>query len=367
MPSTVLFGNPPKMLRDVQRHAPTLKPLALDHITIDAAVTRVLQLPSVADKSFLITIADRSVGGLVCRDQMVGPWQVPVADVAVTASGFQSDTGEAMALGERTPIALINAPASGRMAIGEAVTNSAAALISRLEDVCLSANWMAAAGYAHEDAALFDTVRSVAMELCPALGLAIPVGKDSLSMQTVWQHNDELKRVVAPLSLIVSAFAPVSDVRRTLTPQLHLDQGDTRLLLIDLGCGRNRLGGSALAQAYQQLGHEAPDVDDPGLLKAFFATIQTLNRDCKLLAYHDRSDGGLLTTLCEMAFAGHCGLTIQLDELGADALGVLFNEELGAVIQIRAAEQDAVLQQLHAAGLANCCHIIGQPNRAHRC
>ena len=366
MPMQVLFGQPPKMTRDVTRVPVAARPLDLDGIDLHEAVTRVLRFPAVADKSFLITIGDRTVTGLVCRDQMVGPWQVPVSDVAVTATSFDTETGEAMALGERAPLAVLDGPASGRMAVGEALTNIAAACIEKLGDVKLSANWMAAAGHPGEDARLYDTVRAVAMELCPALGIAIPVGKDSLSMKTTWEAHGEPKSVVAPLSLIVSAFAPVVDVRRTLTPQLRAHRGDTDLILIDLGRGQNRLGGSALAQVYGQLGEIVPDLDAPEDLKAFFTVIQELNAAGRLLAYHDRSDGGLLATLAEMMFAGGCGVTALLDDLGEGLLETLFAEELGAVVQVRAADRERVLARLAAAGLGECSHVIGAPNDQDR-
>ena len=276
------------------------------------AALRVLRLPAVADKTFLIAIGDRTVGGMTARDQMVGPWQVPVADVAVTLAGFHEYRGEAMAMGERTPLALIDPAASGRMAVGEAITNIAAAPIAAIGDIKLSANWMAAAGHPGEDAALYDTVRAVGMELCPQLGISIPVGKDSLSMKTTWSDGGTEKAVTAPLSLIVSAFAPVTDARKTLTPQLKLDSGDTALVLIDLGAGKNRLGGSALAQVYGQVGSAAPDLDAPRQLVQCFDTVQKLNREGRILAYHDRSDGGLFVTLCEMAFASRAGLAIKL-------------------------------------------------------
>jgi phosphoribosylformylglycinamidine synthase len=377
----VILGKPPKMLRDVRHVAPKPEPLALDKIAIDAAAHRIMRHPAVAAKHFLVSIGDRTVGGLCARDPFVGPWQVPVADCAVTLLDYDGYAGEAMAIGERTPLALINAPASGRMAIGEALTNIAAAHIASLQQVKLSANWMAAAGYPGEDAALYDTVRAVAMELCPALGVSIPVGKDSLSMQTRWQD----KEVVAPLSLIVSAFAPVEDARDTLTPELRTDAAETELLLIDLGCGKNRLGGSILAQTFAAgYGTECPDVDDPALLKAFFAAIQALRP--LLLAYHDRADGGLFATVCEMAFAGRCGVTINLDPLAFDAaaddvdafkrnadeqlagrarelaLGALYNEELGAIIQIRRRDRSNVMQVLREAGLGACAHVVGQLN-----
>jgi phosphoribosylformylglycinamidine synthase len=355
----VILGKPPRMKRDVRRVKRKLTAFTTRGIDVKDAAYRVLRLPTVGDKTFLVTIGDRSVGGLVARDQMVGPWQVPVADVAVTASGFQSDTGEAMAMGERTPLALINGPASGRMAIGEALTNIAAARIRALPDVKLSANWMAAAGHPGEDALLYDTVRAVALELCPALGIAIPVGKDSMSMKTVWHANGEARAVTAPLSLIVSAFAPVLDVRKTLTPQLRTDRGATDLIFVDLAKGKNRLGGSALAQVYGQLGDEAPDVDDPRVLRLFFHVVQALNELGFALAYHDRSDGGLFTTICEMAFAGHTGVRIDLSALGRDPVASLFNEELGAVLQVPRARRDGILGALKKAGLGRQSYVIG--------
>ncbi|MES9845755.1 MAG: phosphoribosylformylglycinamidine synthase, partial [Candidatus Sedimenticola sp. 6PFRAG5] len=311
---------------------------------------------------FLISIGDRSITGQVARDQMVGPWQVPVADLAVTLSDYVGYYGEAMAMGERTPLALIDAPASGRMAVGETITNLAAAAIDRLGDIKLSANWMAAAGYTGEDAKLYETVKAVGMELCPELEISIPVGKDSMSMKTVWQQDDQERVMSSPLSLIITGFAPVSDVRRTLTPQLRTDRGDSDLILIDLGKGASRLGASALAQVYEQVGHHGPNLDDPAMLKRFFDSIQELNLDGKLLAYHDRSDGGLFTTLSEMAFAGRCGITLRLDELGDDDLAVLFNEELGAVIQVRHTDTDEVLKQLNDNGLGHHSHVIGELN-----
>ncbi|MFN3920016.1 MAG: phosphoribosylformylglycinamidine synthase [Methylohalobius sp.] len=363
----LLFGKPPKMYRVATRlppRAPSFDPAQGD---LGEAIERVLSHPTVASKAFLITIGDRSLTGLVARDQMVGPWQVPVADCAVTTSGFLGFTGEAMAIGERTPVAIVDAPASGRLAVGEALTNLAAACVGPLSKVKLSANWMAACGHPGEDAALFDTVRSVALELCPALGLAIPVGKDSLSMKTVWYDEHGEKSMTAPVSLIVSAFAPVSDVRRTLTPQL-VSPGEgveTVLLLIDLGQGRNRLGGSVLAQVYGGLlpkGSKAtPDLDDPELFKAFFKAVQDLNRQGLALAYHDRSDGGLLACLGEMAFAGRCGLDIDLTPLGDDPLAALFCEELGAVIQVRQSDLRCVRAKLEQAGLGHLSHPIGMP------
>jgi len=291
---------------------------------------------------------------------MVGPWQVPVADVAVTASDYDGYTGEAMAMGERTPVALLHGPASGRMAVGEAITNIAASHIDDLGRVALSANWMAPAGHPGEDASLYATVKAVGQQLCPALGIAIPVGKDSMSMKSVWQEQGEDRAVTAPLSLIISAFAPVRDVRLTLTPQLRTDAGDTDLVLIDLAAGKNRLGGSALAQVYKGLGDVPPDLEDAGMLKAFFATIQSLNAAGDLLAYHDRSDVGLFATLCELCFAGHCGASISLTAV--DAMAALFAEELGAVIQVRRTQTAAVLAAFEAAGLAGCVHVVGAPS-----
>jgi phosphoribosylformylglycinamidine synthase len=350
MPLSVLLGKPPKMTRNVVREIPRLTVCDISKIGLREAVERVLHLPSVANKTFLISIGDRTVGGMTARDQMVGPWQVPVADVAVTLMGFKTTRAEAFAIGERTPLALVNAPASGRMAVGEALTNIAAARIDKIGDIKLSANWMAAAGHHGEDAALFDTVRAVGMELCPQLGISIPVGKDSMSMKTVWQDGEENKSVTAPLSLIVTAFASCTDACETLTPQL-VAYLDTTLLLIDLGQGKNRMGGSALAQVYKQVGDVAPDVDDAQLLKSFFGLIQSLNAEGKLFSYHDRSDGGVFATLCEMSFASHIGLNIQLDELHGDTLRALFNEELGAVIQVRNRDVQHVLELARDAGL----------------
>ncbi|MDH5184724.1 MAG: phosphoribosylformylglycinamidine synthase, partial [Gammaproteobacteria bacterium] len=358
----ILLGKPPKMLRDVTHKSFQKQELALDDIDLTEATYRVLRLPTVADKSFLITIGDRSVTGMVARDQMVGPWQVPVADVAVTTSGFNTYYGEAMAMGERTPIALLNHAASARMAIGEALTNLAATQVSALEDTVLSANWMAPAGHPGEDAGLYEAVKTVGMEMCPALGLAIPVGKDSMSMKTVWEESGKEKSVTAPLSLIITAFAPVSDVRKTLTPQLRSEEWDSDLILIDLGKGRNRLGATALAQVYKQIGHHSADVDDVKALKAFFDSVQLLNAKGLLMAYHDRSDGGLLATVAEMAFAGHSGVDLNISDLGDDVLAALFNEELGAVIQTRHTDTDEVLQWLHDAGLGHQSHVIGSLN-----
>jgi phosphoribosylformylglycinamidine synthase len=386
MPMDVLLGKPPKMQRDVHHVQNDFPAIDLTGIQLDEAAKRVLLLPTVGDKSFLITIGDRSVGGMTVRDQMVGPWQVPVADCAVTAMSFEGYLGEAMAMGERTPLAVIDAPASGRMAVGETITNLAAAPIRDISDIKLSANWMAACGQPGQDAALFDTVHAVGMELCPALGISIPVGKDSLSMRTTWKDEGENKAVMSPVSLIVSGFAPVYDVRKSLTPQIRMDAGDTAMILIDLGRGKNRMGASSLAQVMGQLGNQAPDVDSADDLKAFFGAIQQLNSDGKLLAYHDRSDGGLYGTLSEMAFAGRAGLSINLDILtldqghGADhgdaknwagqiaerrneqTLRALFSEELGAVVQVRADEKSLVMDVLRSFNLGACSHIIGKPN-----
>ena len=364
MPLEVLLGKPPRMHRSVTREAELGDDFDAASVDLEEAVGRVLHHPAVASKSFLITIGDRSITGLVARDQMVGPWQVPVADCAVTNTSFDVNSGEAMAMGERTPLALLDAAASGRMAIGETLTNIAASRIEKISDIKLSANWMAAAGHPGEDARLYDTVKAVGMELCPALGITIPVGKDSMSMKTRWQDEGADKSVTSPMSLIVTGFAPVVDVRQTLTPQLRLDKGETDLILIDLGRGQNRMGASILAQTYGLLGRQAPDVDDAEDLKAFFAVIQGLNADDMLLAYHDRSDGGLLVTALEMAFAGHCGLDLYLDALAdnrAEVNAVLFNEELGAVIQVRQDATPEVLAQFSAAGLGDCVAVIGQP------
>ena len=312
-------------------------------------------------KAFLITIGDRSVGGLVTRDQMVGPYQVPVADAAVTLSGFKSDTGEAMAMGERTPLAVVNAPASGRMAVAEAVTNIASAAIDSVSDIRLSANWMAAAGEPGQDGALFDTVKTVGMDICPELGIAIPVGKDSLSMKTVWNDETGERRMRSPVSLIVSAFAPVSDVNRSLTPQIDMASDDSRLMLIDLGNGRNRLGGSALAQVFGRFGREVPDLDSAAQLRSFFEVIQDLNRAGKIRAYHDRSDGGAIATLCEMAFAARCGLNLSPDMPLVSLNAFLFSEEPGAVIQVDAADCPEVIAAFEASGLGNNVIALGEP------
>jgi phosphoribosylformylglycinamidine synthase len=346
LPLQVLFGKPPKMERSFTRRPVRSTPVDLSGVTIADAVERLLRLPAIASKSFLITIGDRSVGGMVVQDQMVGPWQVPVADCAVTLTAYDTVCGEAMAVGERTPLAVINAAASARMAIAEVITNTAGAAIDKLSDIKLSANWMAAAGEPGEDQKLFEAVHAVGMEFCPALGMTIPVGKDSMSMRMKWREGDAQKAVVSPLSLIASGFTPVSDVRRTLTPQLK--PGDNALLLIDLGGGKNRLGGSCLAQVYGQVGDECPDACQPAMLKAFFDVTQRLNREGKLLAYHDRSDGGLFVTLSEMAFAGRSGLDVELPS--AD-LASLFSEELGAVVQVADEDVETVFRVLTGAGL----------------
>lgn len=386
MPMEVLLGKPPKMHRDVTHVAQTFPAADLTGMVLEDVAERVLRLPTVADKSFLITIGDRFVGGMTVRDQMVGPWQVPVADCAVTTMALEGYAGEAMSMGERTPLAVIDAPASGRMAVGEAITNIAATDIARLKDIKLSANWMAACGQPGHDAALYDTVRAVGMELCPALGLSIPVGKDSLSMRTTWQDGEAAKSVTSPISLIISAFAPVQDVRRTLTPQLRTDAGDTVLILVDLGRGKNRIGASALTQVMQQVGDTVPDVDSPEDLKGFFDAIGQLNREGMLLAYHDRSDGGLFVTLAEMAFAGHVGMSVNLDILVMEGehasdwgdsknwaaqvaerrneltIKALFSEELGAVLQVRADQKSEVMNVLRTHQLGACSHIIGKLN-----
>jgi phosphoribosylformylglycinamidine synthase len=394
MPMEVLLGKPPKMHRNVQRVAPCLPPLDLTDVTLEVVALDVLRHPTVASKRFLITIGDRSVGGLSHRDPMVGPWQVPVADCAVTLADYRGFRGEAMSVGERTPLAVIDAPASGRMAVGEALTNLLAAPFA-LERVKLSCNWMAACGEPGEDAALYDTVRAVGMALCPALGISVPVGKDSLSMRTRWSEqgpSDQVhNQVTAPVSLIVSAFVTLDDVRGTLTPQLQ--PGDTTLILIDLGQGRNRMAGSMLVQVLSQTGNASdgvPDLDDPAQMKALIVAINQLRAEGRLLAYHDRSDGGLWATVCEMAFAGHMGVSLNVDMLLVEGDGIsdsrmdwgdsknwagqvgarrqeltlkaLFNEELGVVIQVPTAVRNEVMQTLRAHGLSKHSHFIGKPN-----
>jgi phosphoribosylformylglycinamidine synthase len=347
-------------------------------------------MPGVASKMFLISIGDRTVGGLTARDQCVGPWQIPVADCAITLAGYQTTLGEVFSIGEKAPLALIDAPASGRMAIVEAITNLAAARVGGLGEVKLSANWMAPAGHPGEDAALFDTVAAVS-NYCQALGVSIPVGKDSMSMKTVWEADDEKKAVTSPISLVISAFANTPDATQHLTPQLRTDAGDTDLILIDLGLGKNRLGASSFAQAYKQVGDVCPDAPEAAALTAFFDTVQALNTAGKLLAYHDRSDGGLLVALAEMAFAGHCGLDLEVDELCLDQIrhevedeglpepdglsagdvsqrifNVLFSEEAGAVLQVRRGDTQTVMQAFMDADLRGEFHVIGQPNTRDR-
>ena len=387
MPMEVLLGKPPRMHRDVTRVARTEAPLDLTGVKLEQVAFDVLRHPTVASKRFLITIGDRTVGGLSHRDPMVGPWQVPVADVAVTLADFAGFRGEAMCMGERTPLAALDAPASGRMAVGEALTNLLAAPIA-LPRVKLSCNWMAACGEPGEDAALYDTVKAVGLELCPALGIGVPVGKDSLSMRTRWTEDGQAKQVAAPVSLIVTAFATLDDVRGTLTPQLQ--PGDTTLVLIDLGQGRRRMGGSMLAQVLGQFGDRVPDLDDPAQLKALVAAINELRAQGRILAYHDRSDGGLWAAVCEMAFAGHLGVSLNVDILVTDSDGIadsraeygdsknwatqvserrkqltleaLFNEELGVVIQVPTAVRNEVMATLRAHGLSRHAHVIGKPN-----
>jgi len=364
LPMSVLFGQAPKMTRSFTRTQPAHPPLDFSAMTLTDAAERILKLPAVADKTFLITIGDRSITGMVCRDQMVGPWQVPVADVAVTSSDLNPEhpQGEAMAMGERAPVALINPAASGRLAVGEAITNVCAAQIAHISDLKLSANWMAAANHPGENMALYDTVKAIGMDLCPALGVAIPVGKDSLSMKTVWQDNGEDKSITAPLSLIITAVAPVTNVNTTLTPQLNTDVEDSILLLIDVGLGQQRLGGSALAQVYNQTGDIAPDVDDPAALTAFFQGIQQLHQQGLILAYHDKSDGGLFACVNEMAFAAHTGVSVQLSQLGDSPYSALFNEELGAVIQVQKAHLETILATFHGTPLEEFVTPIGHLN-----
>ncbi|NCG08192.1 MAG: phosphoribosylformylglycinamidine synthase [Verrucomicrobia bacterium] len=364
IPMDVLLGKTPKLLREVKRTPVNTQSFEFKKVTLKDAIDRVLRFPAVANKTFLITITDRTITGMVSRDQMVGPWQTPVADVAVTAASMDSYQGEAMAMGERTPIAALNAPASGRIAIGECLTNLAATHIGAIGNIKLSANWMVAAGEDGEDANLYDTVKTVGMELCPALGICIPVGKDSMSMRSSWQSaSGESHKQVSPLSLLVTGFSSVQDVRDTLTPDLKSES--SKLLLIDLGAGRNRLGGSALAQVYNELGDTVPDLDDPILFRGFFDAIQSLIKDGKLLSYHDRSDGGLLSTVAEMAIAGRKGTHLCLDalisETGDAALfAALFSEELGAVLEVDPSELDSVLSVLDAHGLAEVSHSIGK-------
>ncbi len=360
LPMNVLFGKPPKMHKEGNKLLPQTKVFNYSGISLSEAAERIIQHPAVASKQFLITIGDRSVTGQVVRDQMVGPWQVPVADCAVTTVTFDSYAGEAMSMGERTPAALLDAPASGRMAVAEAITNICATRIDSLKDIRLSANWMCAAGHPGEDEKLFRTVEAVGMEFCPALGITIPVGKDSMSMRTTWQDADtsENKSVTAPLSLIISAFSPVLDVRKTVSPQLHTEP-DNVLLLVDLGNGKNRLGASIFAQVYKQIGEQPADADSAEQLKGFFEATQKCLQQELLLAYHDRSDGGLFTTLAEMCFAGRCGISIDLSALEGDAAALMFNEELGAVLQVSEANLAAVRDIFSRHGLQNNVVVIG--------
>ncbi|MDG1311433.1 MAG: phosphoribosylformylglycinamidine synthase [Porticoccaceae bacterium] len=352
LPMSVLFGKAPKMHRTATKLDIKGTEFTPENLDINDSVFRVLRHPAVASKSFLITIGDRTVSGMVARDQMVGPWQVPVADCAVTTVTYDSTAGEAMAMGERTPLALIDGPASGRMAIGEAITNISAARIGDMVDIKLSANWMCAAGSPGEDEKLYRTVEAVGMDLCPKLGITVPVGKDSMSMRTAWQEEGDAKSVTAPMSLIITAFSPVLDVRKTLTPQLRTDQGSTELLLLDLGAGANRMGGSILAQVFSEFGDTAPDVDSPEALKGFFKVMQASLELGDILAYHDRSDGGLLATLAEMSFAGHVGIDVALDALDENWMAALFNEELGAVIQVRTELADSMIERFANVGVA---------------
>jgi phosphoribosylformylglycinamidine synthase len=360
IPMSVLFGKPPKMTRSFTRTENALPPIETNEIDLADSIERVLHLPAVGSKKFLITIGDRTVGGLVTRDQMVGPWQVPVSDVAVTATTFDTDAGEAMAMGERTPLALIDSAAAARVAVGEAITNILAADVRQLSDIKLSANWMAAAGSGIEDENLFNAVTAIGEEFCPQLDITIPVGKDSLSMRTVWQENEQSKSVTSPVSLLISAFSPVEDVTQTLTPQLNTDD-KTVLLLIDLGLGKNRLGGSALAQVYNQLGDTAPDIAAV-TLKNFSQSLRKLRQENKILAYHDRSDGGVLTTVLEMAFASHCGLELNLKDLPGTTLQKLYNEELGVVLQIPIDDYKAIRKVLQKS-LGEHIYVIGRPTK----
>lgn len=363
MPLNVLLGKPPKLSINASHRSFASDDFSTVNLDLDDSINRVLNLPSVAAKNFLITIGDRSITGQVARDQLVGPWQMPVADVAVTIADYEGYAGEAMAMGERTPLALLNPAASARMAFAESLTNIVAANIGDTSKVKLSANWMAACGHPGEDAALFDAVQAVGLDLAPALGIAIPVGKDSLSMKTLWQDGDQAHSVTAPMSLVVTAFAAVNDVRKTLTPQLQTDRGDSQLLLIDLGAGKNRMGGSALAQVHGKLGQVAPDVDEPELLKGMFNAIQQLIEKEMVLAWHDRSDGGLFTSLAEMAFASNAGLKINLHSLPSDEIATLFNEELGGVLQIQDNHFADVMAIMESHGLGDVVHTLGGFNQ----
>ncbi|ACA85850.1 phosphoribosylformylglycinamidine synthase [Shewanella woodyi] len=357
LPLEVLLGKAPKMSRDVVTAKALSPELNQEKIEIKEAAHRILRLPTVAEKTFLITIGDRSVTGLVNRDQMVGPWQIPVADCAVTASSYDSYTGEAMSLGERTPLALLDFGASARMAVAESIMNIAGTDIGSLKRIKLSANWMSAAGHPGEDAGLYEAVKAIGEELCPELDLTIPVGKDSMSMKTAWEDNGVEKAVTSPMSLVITAFGSVQDIRNTVTPQLRTDKGETELLLVDLSAGHNRLGGSCLAQVYGELGDTAPDLENASLLRGFFEVMQPLVNERAVIAYHDRSDGGLFTTLVEMAFAGHTGLNIDLASVSGSDIERLYNEELGGVLQVSRAQSEAIKAKFIAAGVA--CHTIG--------
>ena len=358
----VLLGNPPKLAVDARRAPPAGDDFDASDVDLDDAIDRVLRLPAVAAKQFLVTIGDRSVGGLVARDQMAGPRQLPVADCAVTLAGFEGFAGEAMAVGERPPVALLDPAASARLAVAEAITNIVAAPIGSLSRVKLSANWMAACGRPGQDAALFDAVRALGLELCPALGVAVPVGKDSLSMATRWEDGAGAHEVVSPVSVVVSAFAPVTDARLAVTPAPRTDCGETELLLVDLGAGRHRLGGSALAQVHGALGREPADLDDPALLIGLFDALQGEIAAGRVLAWHDRSDGGLFATLAEMAFAGNVGLDVTLDGLGPDPIRALFCEEPGGVLQVRRSDYARAMAAFELAGLGDHVHLIGAPS-----
>ena len=367
MPMDVLLGELPRTRRDAVRVPAPVGTFDTGRIEVGRALERVLRVPAVADKSFLVTIGDRTVGGLVARDPMVGPWQVPVADCAVTLSGFHGFTGEAVAMGERTPVALLDARAAARMAVAEALTNIASTDVASIDRVVLSANWMAACGEPGEDADLFDAVEAVAMELCPALGISIPVGKDSLSMSTTWRDDSGERKVVSPVSLVVSAFAPVNDARASLVPMLRTDIGESSLLLVDLGYGANRLGGSALALSHERLGAGTPDLDRPEALPALFRVLSHLRREGLVAAYHDRSDGGLAACVLEMAFASRAGFDIDLEPLGPDPIAALFCEEPGAVLQVRDADLAAVCAVFRfEPSLASCVHRIGRVERGDR-
>lgn len=359
MPLDTLLGKPPKMHRKVDSQKAKGDDFTGKGVDLNEAADRLLALPTIADKGFLITIGDRSVTGMVARDQLVGPWQVPVSNVAVTTSSYEAYTGEAMAMGERPPIALLNHGASARMAVAEALTNMASASIGDLKKIKLSANWQSAADHPGEGAGLYEAVEAIGMELCPDLGITIPVGKDSMSMKTAWYDSGKEKTVTSPLSLVISAFAPCEDVRKTVTPQLRRDKGDSDLILIDLGQKQNRMGASCLAQVYKKLGQTPADLDNSGLLKAMFNSVQQMIRDDLLLAYHDRSDGGLFVTAVEMAFAGACGLEIKLDDLGDHEATSLFSEELGALLQVRRTDRDKIEAVFREHGLSDCTHLVG--------